>query len=188
MDGIARAVFPLQATGQEEEAGRHTVWCPIKQQANLAEHDHINVAGACMLWICISFLPGRRPRRRHSPQLDVFFRAQAQPQVILFSGDGKKPAKLEAHSTCAYVDRSSVSVFVVTTISCSCSSAENWAKPGQLGPSPSCFVSNGFGPGKPKQFLGRAMPSRSVKTVVRPSPKPRRAFVGPCRPKPVPYI
>jgi hypothetical protein len=56
-------------------------------------------------------------------------------------------------------------------------SAGNWAGPGQPGPSPSCFVPNGFGPGKPKHFLGRAVPARSVKT-----------FVGPCRPKPGPYI
>jgi hypothetical protein len=31
--------------------------------------------------------------------------------------------------------------------------------PGQPGPSPSCFVPNWFGPGKFKQFLGRAGPS-----------------------------
>jgi hypothetical protein len=54
--------------------------------------------------------------------------------------------------------------------------------------SPSCFVLNGFGPGKPKQFLDRAVPARSVKTVAQPGPKLRRAFVGPCRPKPGPYI
>jgi hypothetical protein len=67
-------------------------------------------------------------------------------------------------------------------------SAENWAVPGRPGPSPSCFVPNGFGLRKPKQFLGRAVPARSVKTVAQPGPKPRRAFVGPCRPKPGPYI
>jgi shikimate O-hydroxycinnamoyltransferase len=67
-------------------------------------------------------------------------------------------------------------------------SAGNWAVPGRPGPSPSCFVPNGFGPRKPKQFLGRAVPARSVKTVAQPGPKPRRDFVGPCRPKPGPYI
>jgi hypothetical protein len=60
--------------------------------------------------------------------------------------------------------------------------------PSQPGPSPSCFGPNEFGPGKPKQFLGRDVPARSVKTVAQPGPKPRRAFVGPCRTKPGPYI
>jgi hypothetical protein len=32
-------------------------------------------------------------------------------------------------------------------------SAGNWAGPGQPVPSPSCFMPNGFGPGKAKQFL-----------------------------------
>jgi hypothetical protein len=62
---------------------------------------------------------------------------------------------------------------------------------GRAGParsSPSCFVPNGFRPGKPKQFLGRAVPTRSVKIVAQPGPKPRRAFVGSCRSKPGPYI
>jgi hypothetical protein len=67
-------------------------------------------------------------------------------------------------------------------------SAGNWAEPGQPGPNPSCFVPNGFGPGKPKHFWGRAVPARSVKIVAQSGPKPRRAFVGPCRPKPGPYI
>jgi hypothetical protein len=67
-------------------------------------------------------------------------------------------------------------------------SAGNWAGPDQPGSSPLCFVPNGFGPEKPKQFLGRAVPARSVKTVAQPGPKPRRAFVGPCRSKPGPYI
>jgi hypothetical protein len=68
------------------------------------------------------------------------------------------------------------------------SSAGNWVGPGQPSLSPSCFVPNGFGPGKTKQFLGRAVPARSVKTVAQPSPKQRRVFVGSCRPKPGPYI
>jgi hypothetical protein len=67
-------------------------------------------------------------------------------------------------------------------------SAGNWAVSGRPGPSLSYFVPNGFGPRKPKQFLGRAVPVRSVKTVAQLGPKPRRAFVGPCRPKPGPYI
>jgi hypothetical protein len=67
-------------------------------------------------------------------------------------------------------------------------SAGNWAGPGQPGPSPSCFVPNGFGSAKPKRFLGRAVLARSVKTVVQPGPKPRRAFFGSCRPKPGSYI
>jgi hypothetical protein len=67
-------------------------------------------------------------------------------------------------------------------------SAGNWAGLGQPGPSPSCFVPNGLGLGKPKKILGRAVLARSIKTVVQPGPKPRRAFVGPCRPKPGPYI
>jgi hypothetical protein len=71
---------------------------------------------------------------------------------------------------------------------CVTPSAGNWVGPGQPGPSPSCFVPNGFGPGKLKYFLGRAVPARSVKTVAQLSPKPRRAFIGPCRPKPSPYI
>jgi hypothetical protein len=50
-------------------------------------------------------------------------------------------------------------------------SAGNWAGPGQSGPSPSCFVSNGFGQTKPKIFLGRVVPARSVKTVAQPGPK-----------------
>jgi hypothetical protein len=67
-------------------------------------------------------------------------------------------------------------------------SAGNWAGPGQPGSSPSRFVPNGFGPEKPKHFLGRAVPARSVKTVAQPGLKPRRAYVGPCQPKPGPYI
>jgi hypothetical protein len=67
-------------------------------------------------------------------------------------------------------------------------SAGNWAGPGQPGPSPLCFVLNGFEPAKPKIFLARAVPARSVKTVAQPGPKPRRAFFGHCRPKPGPYI
>ena len=39
-----------------------------------------------------------------------------------------------------------------------------------------------------EKFLDRAVPARSVKTVAQSGPKPRRAFVGPCRPKPDPYI
>jgi hypothetical protein len=66
--------------------------------------------------------------------------------------------------------------------------AGNWAGPGQPGPSPSCFVPNRFGPVKLKKLLGRVVSGRSVKTVVQPDRKPRRAFVGPCRPKPGPYI
>jgi hypothetical protein len=61
-------------------------------------------------------------------------------------------------------------------------------QPGQPGLSPLCFVSNGFGPTKLKRFLGRVVPARSVKTVVQPGPKPRRAFFRSCRPKPDPYI
>jgi hypothetical protein len=67
-------------------------------------------------------------------------------------------------------------------------SAGNWAGPGQPDSSPSYFVPNEFGPAKPKWFLGRAVPARSIKTVVQPGPKPRRAFFGPCRLKPDPCI
>jgi hypothetical protein len=67
-------------------------------------------------------------------------------------------------------------------------SAGNWAGPDQPGPSPSCFVPNGFGPAKPKRFFGRAVPAQSIKTVVQPGPKPRRVFFGPCQHKPGPYI
>jgi hypothetical protein len=56
------------------------------------------------------------------------------------------------------------------------------------GRSPSCFVPNGFEPTKPKRFLGRAVPARSIKTVAQPGPQPRRALFGPCRLKPGPYI
>jgi hypothetical protein len=54
--------------------------------------------------------------------------------------------------------------------------------------SPSCFMPNRFGPGKPNKLLGRIVPARSTKTVAQSGPKPRRAFVGPCRPKPGPNI
>ena len=57
-------------------------------------------------------------------------------------------------------------------------SVGNWAGPVQPGPSLSCFVSNGFGLGKPKKVLCRVVPARSVKTVAQPGPKPRRAFIG----------
>jgi hypothetical protein len=67
-------------------------------------------------------------------------------------------------------------------------SAGNWAGPDQPGLSSSCFVPNGFRPVKPKNFLGRAVPARSVKTVVQPGSKSRRAFFGSCWPKPDPYI
>jgi hypothetical protein len=67
-------------------------------------------------------------------------------------------------------------------------SAGNWVGLSQPGPNPSCFMTNEFGPGKPKQFLGRAVSARSVKIVVQSDPKPRRAFVGPCLPKSDPYI
>jgi hypothetical protein len=60
-------------------------------------------------------------------------------------------------------------------------SAGNWVGPGQPDPSPSCFVPNGFGPAKPKIFLGRVVPARSVKIVTQPGPKPRRDFFGLCR-------
>jgi hypothetical protein len=42
-------------------------------------------------------------------------------------------------------------------------SAGNWVGPGQPGPSPSCFVPNGFGPGNPKKLLDRVVRVRSVK-------------------------
>jgi hypothetical protein len=67
-------------------------------------------------------------------------------------------------------------------------SAGNWAGSGQPGLKPSCFVLNGFRSGKLKHFLDCVIPARSVKTVVQPGPKLRRAFVGPCRLKPGPYI
>jgi hypothetical protein len=67
-------------------------------------------------------------------------------------------------------------------------SAGNRAGPGQPSSSPSCFVPNRFGPIKPKRFLSRAVLARSVKTVAQSGPKPRRAFFGPCRPKPGPFI
>jgi hypothetical protein len=67
-------------------------------------------------------------------------------------------------------------------------SAGNWVGAGQLGPSPSCFVPNGFGSAKPKRFLGRAVPDRSVKqwpgpalnhvvpSLGRAGPSPARIF------------
>ena len=53
---------------------------------------------------------------------------------------------------------------------------------------PSCFVSNWFGLEKPKIFLGRVVPARNAKTVTQLVPKPCRAFIGPCLPKPGLYI
>jgi hypothetical protein len=49
---------------------------------------------------------------------------------------------------------------------------------GQLGPSPLCFMSNGFEPVKSKFFLDRTVPDRTIKIVAQPGSKPRRAFVG----------
>jgi hypothetical protein len=62
------------------------------------------------------------------------------------------------------------------------------ARPGQIGPSPSYFVPNGFGLSKTKRFLDRTVLARNVKTVIQSGPKPYRTFFGPCRPKPGPYI
>jgi hypothetical protein len=41
-------------------------------------------------------------------------------------------------------------------------SAGNWAGPGQLGPSPLCFVPNKFGPKKTKNFWAVPVQSRKI--------------------------
>jgi hypothetical protein len=46
------------------------------------------------------------------------------------------------------------------------------------------IVLNSFETEKPKKLLYHTVSTRSVKTVVQSDPKPCRALVGPCRPKP----
>jgi hypothetical protein len=49
---------------------------------------------------------------------------------------------------------------------------------GRPGPSLSCFVPNGLGPGKPKKLLGRAVLAQSVKTVAQPGPNHVMPLLG----------
>jgi hypothetical protein len=71
-------------------------------------------------------------------------------------------------SPCNLVDKISPSTLSACTLArIHVYSAGNWAGSGQPGPSPLSFVPNGFRLAKPKRFLGRAVPARSVKTVVQ---------------------
>jgi hypothetical protein len=64
--------------------------------------------------------------------------------------------------------------------------AGNWAGPGRS--KPIVLRAKRVRTKKGQKNLDRAVRSQSVKTVVQPSPKLRRAFLGSCRLKPDPYI